>query len=119
MAWVVFARIEVVRRCCSQFDDPTPEFLAELIQLYFNARRDVLVPRQHQYPSRRNVALELRHQIRHVDAGIARDQMVDHHAGAGEQMLISILPQPIQCRCGLPRAVDGRTADDHHGGNCG
>ena len=51
MAWVVFARTEVVRQCCSQFDDPTPEFLAELIQLYFNARRDVLVPRQHQYPS--------------------------------------------------------------------
>ena len=35
MARVVFARIEVVRQCCSQFDDPTPEFLAELIQLYF------------------------------------------------------------------------------------
>ena len=50
MARVVFARIEVVRHC-SQFDDPTREFLAELIQLYFNARRDVLVPRQHQYPS--------------------------------------------------------------------
>jgi hypothetical protein len=95
------ARLEVVRQCCSQFDDPTPESSADEIKLYFGARRDVVVPRQHDNPSGRDVALELRDQIGHVDPGHIRNQMVDHHARAGEKMLIAVLPQPVQRRGGL------------------
>jgi hypothetical protein len=58
--------------------------------------------------SGRDVALELFSRIRHVDAGLAGYQMVDHDTGMGQQTLISVLPQPVQGRRGTPCAVDGR-----------
>jgi hypothetical protein len=99
-------RLEIVSQCCSQFDDSALKTSAQPIKLDFGARRDVLVPRQHDNPSVRDGTLERRHQIGHVDAGLTRNQMVDHHAGTGDKMLIAVLPQPVQRRCGPAETVD-------------
>src|SRR5262245_42495709 len=48
----------------------------------------------------RDVALELFSRIRHVDAGLAGCQMVDHDTGMRQQTLRSVLPQSVQGRRG-------------------
>src|SRR5829696_6413467 len=84
-----FEPVEVVGQRGRQLDDPPLEGATEQVELDLGAGRDVLVPGKDDDATRGHVTLELLHQIGDVDVRLAGHDVVDHHTGAAQKILVS------------------------------